>query len=157
LTLDPLPNSMLCCNMNQGTRGKIKLLICWISIKQDNHELATESDWNALTVDVFNDFRLQAKIVDPSVANNSNTLNHQHNNQGANNNDLISACQELEAFKQGLKQDGALYPTFRKKHTWDNWHRSMMAQAQAHDVAEVLDGTYNLPNDEVNKALFDQK
>jgi hypothetical protein len=58
LTLDPLPNSKLCRNRNCGTRGKIKLLICWISIKQDNHELATEADWNALLVDEFNDFRL---------------------------------------------------------------------------------------------------
>jgi hypothetical protein len=84
-------------------------------------------------------------------------LNHQHHNHDANTNDLISAFHELEVFKQGLKQDGALYPTFRNKRTWDNWHCSMMALARSHDVAEVLDGTYNLPNDEVNKALFDQK
>jgi hypothetical protein len=148
--------------MNCSTKNKIRLLLCWIGTKQASRELQTEAEWNALTVDEFNDFRLHVQIVDPSTGTNISVpppyvAATPATAPATAAAELASARQELESFKRGLKRDGALYPTFRDERTWDNWHHSMMAQAQAHDVVEVLDGTYDPPDDYIHRALFDQK
>jgi hypothetical protein len=120
--------------------------------------LQTEAEWNTLTVDEFNDFCLHVQIVDPSTGTNISVpppyvAATPATAPATAASELASARQELESFKQGLKRDSALYPTFRDECTWDNWHCSMMAQARAHDVVEVLDGMYNPPKDDINRAL----
>ena len=67
-----------------------------------------------------------------------------------------TAKAELLHFKRGIKRDAALYPTLREDKNWDNWNRTLHAQARAHDVCEVLDKEYE-PKNEDELALFSQK
>ena len=67
-----------------------------------------------------------------------------------------SIKQDLLRFKRGIKRDAAIYPTLRDDKNWDNWNRSIHAQARAHDVSEVLNPDY-LPTNHDENLLFQQK
>ena len=59
-------------------------------------------------------------------------------------------------FKKGIKRDSSLYPTLKDQKHWNNWNRSVIAQAHAHDISEVFDTNY-IPSNEVEANLFQQK
>ena len=55
-----------------------------------------------------------------------------------------------------MRRDASLYATLKDNHHWNNWNRSVIAQAQAHDLKEVFIMEYVPVNDEDIK-LFDEK
>jgi len=59
-------------------------------------------------------------------------------------------------FKWGIKHDPSLFMTFKDGKQFDSWQHSTMAQAQAQDVAEILDSSY-IPNTQDEKDLFEEK
>ena len=65
------------------------------------------------------------------------------------------AADKLAEFKKGNKRDAALYPILKDHQHWNNWNRSVLAQARAHDLKEVFD-LENEPKEE-DKELFEEK
>ena len=66
------------------------------------------------------------------------------------------AVDPVANFKRGIKRDASLYPTLKDQKHWNNWNRSVIAQARAHDVSEVFDVNYS-PNNQDDIALFNEK
>jgi hypothetical protein len=59
-------------------------------------------------------------------------------------------------FKKGIKQYMSYFPTLKQDKQWDNWNRTMIAQAQAQDVLSILDPQYST-NDPTVIALFQEQ
>jgi len=59
-------------------------------------------------------------------------------------------------FKKGIKRDASLYPVLKDQRQWNNWQRSMLAQAHAHDIQDVFDPGYE-PQDDEQERLFTEK
>ena len=62
----------------------------------------------------------------------------------------------VSAFRKGIKRDSSNFPDFTHERQWDNFHRGLLAEAYAQDVADVLDPTY-APRSREDAALFDLK
>ena len=100
----------------------------------DNGGQALDKDgWAAVTVDGFRQFRATLDFYNEN--RNVADATPPTDSQASNN----SPKMELLHFKRGIKRDAAIYPTLREDKNWDNWNRSLHAQARAHDVCEVLD------------------
>ena len=59
-------------------------------------------------------------------------------------------------FKKGIKRDASVYPTLKEQSHFNNWNRSVIAQARAHDISEVFDLNYS-PTTAEDIELFTQK
>ena len=59
-------------------------------------------------------------------------------------------------FKKGIKRDASVYPTLKEQSHFNNWNRSVIAQARAHDSSEVFDLNYS-PTTAEDIELFTQK
>ena len=46
-------------------------------------------------------------------------------------------------FHKGIKCNPSLFPTLKDEKQWDQWHCSMVANARAQDVANILNTAYN--------------
>jgi hypothetical protein len=73
----------------------------------------------------------------------------------------LSTTRELSTLRQIQERDkarrsAALYPVLKDNKHWNNWNCSVLAQAQAHDLKEIFDTTYQLSNKE-EKKLFREK
>ena len=45
-------------------------------------------------------------------------------------------------FKRSIKRDASLYPNLKDHRQWNNWKRTVLAQAHAHDIQDVFDPNY---------------
>ena len=63
------------------------------------------------------------------------------------------ATTPLDNFKRSIKRDPSAYPTIKDHAKWDNWNRSLIAQARVDDVSDILDPTY-IPITDTDKDLF---
>ena len=69
---------------------------------------------------------------------------------------MPKAVDLVAEFKKGIKRDASLYPVLKDQRHWNNWQRSVLAQAHAHDIQEVFDTEYYPLGDEQEK-LFSEK
>ncbi len=147
--------------LNRGNKNLVRQLLAWlVSLRRNNNnERLTVEELLALQVGDFDDFRVDNVAFDapanpainPAVQGQAQNAHVQHVNH-----QLDPVRQELESFKRGVKRDPAVYPTLREDKMWDNWNRSLQAQARAHDVQEILDGDY-VPVGDLAVQLFQQK
>jgi len=54
----------------------------------------------------------------------------------------------LSNFKKGVKRDASVFNVLKDPKQWDSWHWSILAQAWAPDVSDVLNLSYKLPTGE---------
>jgi hypothetical protein len=59
----------------------------------------------------------------------------------------------VSLFKKGIKHDPSIFPILKDEKQADDWKPSMMLNADAQDVANVLDPTYS-PSTAAEQALF---
>jgi hypothetical protein len=59
-------------------------------------------------------------------------------------------------FKKGIKRDPASFTVMKDNKQWDSVHRTLKAQTNYQDVADVLDPSY-VPKSAEDIALFDEK
>jgi hypothetical protein len=45
-------------------------------------------------------------------------------------------------FKKGIKRDANMFPTLKQDKQWDNWQRTVITQARAQDLNDVLDPNF---------------
>lgn len=116
-------------------------------------------DWNAVTMEDYENFRANPAATNylsgPSVApayrkNTPTTTNSTKSSSYSSSSDPISS------FKKGIKRDPSNFPELVQDKQWDNFHRSMTAEAYAQDVADILDPAY-IPPDDTAKELFTLK
>jgi hypothetical protein len=137
-------------DLDNGNKGLIRLFLQWYQIlyEENDHEPLTAEQWMKVDGALFEEFRLTPAAIRPcstGVNNVSNTTNGKQTNAVAD-------------FKKGIKRDAAVYPMLKDQKHWDAWNRSLITQASAHDVSEVLDPSYVPPrNDPEAEELFKQK
>ena len=61
-----------------------------------------------------------------------------------------------ESFRRGIKREIAIFPTLKDEKLNDKWHRSMMTQARAQGVDDVLDLAF-VPRSLEDRELFAEK
>jgi len=68
----------------------------------------------------------------------------------------IAAAYGVSDFKRGIRRDTNAYPVLNDNKYFNNWNRSVISQARAHDVSDVFDTGYT-PETEEEKQLFKAK
>ncbi|KAL7563652.1 hypothetical protein ACA910_013388 [Epithemia clementina (nom. ined.)] len=63
----------------------------------------------------------------------------------------------LDAFKRGIKQDPAAYPTLKDEKYYDHFFCSFSITAKSHDCDEILNKFYIPPGDPESQELFQRK
>ena len=86
------------------------------------------NDWTSVTRDEFQDFRrrwvwLRSTPRQPGVA-------------------PTIATNQLANFEKGIKRDLSAFPTLTDIKRWDGYERSLMIQAHAQGVSDVMDPTF---------------
>ena len=129
--------------LNEGYKNLIIWFIRWVhhKVALNNGQRLTKEQWYGLEQDEFDDYRMNhGKVTTtPTVMTTSTT----------------KTTDPVTEFKKGIKRDSSLYPTLKDQKHWNNWNRSVITQARAHDISEVFDTSYTpIPGEE---ALFEQK
>jgi hypothetical protein len=68
----------------------------------------------------------------------------------------IAAAYGVSDFKRGIRRDTNAYPVLNDAKHFNNWNRSVISQARAHDVSDVFDTSYT-PETEDEMQLFKAK
>ena len=76
--------------------------------------------------------------------------------RGATTQQNVRIVDPVAEFKKGTRRDASLYPNLKDNCHWNNWNRSVLAQAQAHDLKEVFNVNY-VPETDKDIKLFDEK
>ena len=128
----------------KGYAGLLRAFQAFVRHKRDTGTALTDSTWESLEADDFNEFRLGPDFytggnTPPAVLSSFQTLSD-----------------PLKDFRRGIKRDINQFTALKDDGAWDNWHRATTAQACAQDVSEILDMTYQPPGPS-EAMLFDEK
>jgi hypothetical protein len=121
-----------------------KLLECFL--RYTKHRMVQGNpitDWTTVTQEEFDDFRSStAWLIAGPPTGGATTAPRTRD--------------PVQDFKKGIKRDPSNFTSLKDEKQWDNWKRTMLAQATAQDVAEVLDPTY-APTSIDDTRLFAEK
>jgi len=134
--------------INIGDRNLIRLFQSWIRqkiVNSDNEPLDL-SDWNDLTQQDFDVYRISAGATS-STAGIPLALRTRSS---------IAAAYGVSDFKRGICRNTNAYPVLTDDKHFNNWNRSVISQARAHNVSDVFDTGYT-PETEEEKQLFKAK
>ena len=137
-------------DLDTGNKNLIRLFLGWYHtlLEKNGYEPLNETQWMATEGKDFNNYRERLPIPRPPTSSSVPS------NAGTNGRQVDAVAE----FKKGIKRDAAIYPMLKDQKHWDAWNRSLVTQAKAHDVHEVLDLSYAPPDgDQEAKDLFDQK
>ncbi|MEL7196229.1 MAG: reverse transcriptase domain-containing protein [Bacteroidota bacterium] len=114
-------------------------------------------DWMSVTMENYEDFRASPAATQytsgPNVAPAYRKITTTKPSSNYNN-----SSDPVSSFKKGIKRDPSNFPDLVQDKQWDNFHRSMTAEAYAQDVADILDPAYIPdPNDTSAQELFQLK
>ena len=150
-------------------KGHMMLLCCLRGFyewrKTTGHPIRDPIDWTTVTKEEFNDFRLgddwtriRANPVPPDPSLHVTTTPGGSvpspmatSRSSTTGNSTRSA---LSDFQRGIKRDPALFTTFKDDSRWEAYHRTLLSQARAQGVENVLDKSYK-PTTPEEIALFD--
>jgi len=134
--------------INIGDRNLIRLFQSWIQqkIADSDNEPLDLSDWNDLTQQNFDVYRISAGATS-LTADIPLALRTRSS---------IAAAYGVSDFKRGIRRDTNAYPVLNDAKHFNNWNRSVISQARAHDVSDVFDTGYT-PETEEEKQLFKAK
>jgi hypothetical protein len=103
--------------------------------------------WQEVTVADYKAFTAMLGMGQITISTPTPTLHQPSNHR---------VIDKVAEFKKGTKRDAALYPTLKDNRHWNNWNRSVLAQAYAHDLKEFFDPSYK-PDGEDEKELLKKK
>jgi hypothetical protein len=137
-------------NLSIGHCNRLKWFIRWAEtlwIENDKVPLSLQQ-WRDAPLEGYNDYRISnggSYVTTPPPP-------------AAVPQQATRRIDVLSEFKKGIKRDPQAYPVLKEQKFWNNWNRSVIAQARAHDISEVFDLNYRYPlNDPDAMLLFDQK
>jgi len=146
---DPIPRLT---NVNAGHRGLIRQFQAWIvflGVRSGGGTLTLE-EYENLSPDAFDDFRISNATT--STQGTLPTVG-----SGASPRPAVStATYTAHDFKKSIRRDTNAYPVLKDDKHWNNWNRSVISQARAHDVSDVFDRTY-VPSTIDGATLFKEK
>jgi hypothetical protein len=146
---DPIPRLT---NVNASHRGFIRQFQAWIvflGVRSGGGTLTLE-EYENLSPDAFDDFRISNATT--STQGTLPTVG-----SGASPRPAVStATYTAHDFKKSIRSDTNAYPVLKDDKHWNNWNRSVISQARAHDVSDVFDRTY-VPSTIDGATLFKEK
>jgi len=146
---DPIPRLT---KVNAGHRGLIRQFQAWIvflGVRSGGGTLTLE-EYENLSPDAFDDFRISNATT--STQGTLPTVG-----SGASPRPAVStATYTAHDFKRSIRRDTNAYPVLKDDKHWNNWNRSVISQARAHDVSDVFDRTY-VPSTIDDATLFKEK
>ena len=135
------------CTITRGHAGLLKAFCAYFKHRRENGNPITDTTWTTLTTEEFDEFR-----VGDFYAYRTATIPY----QGAGSGGIGGIPVPVREFRRGIRRDITQFIALKDDGAWDNWHRSLVAQARAQDVAEVINPAYK-PNTSAEKQLFDEK
>ena len=115
------------------------------------NEFNAIDDWSKITKDEFDDFR-----INPDYTLHPPVPKYSQKHLTSKPQSSTPSLSSVDFFKRGIKRDPSLFPALKDERFNEQWHRSMVTQARAQDVSEVLDPLYvPLTTDDLN--LFNEK
>jgi len=110
----------------------------------------TLEEYENLSPDAFHDFRISSATT--STQGTLPTVG-----SGASPRPAVStATYTAHDFKKSICRDTNAYPVLKDDKHWNNWNRSVISQARAHDVSDVFEPTY-VPSTIDGATLFKEK
>ena len=111
-----------------GQRVPLKSLVKWCKhlLGEKGVTYLTDEQWKETSAVDYKLFTATLGISQITVMTPPTT-----NDQQFNNHRVIDKVAE---FKKGTKRGAALYPTLNDNRHWNNWNRSVLAQAHSHDL-----------------------
>ena len=119
------------------SRGLIRQFQAWIvflGVRSGGGTLTLEECEN-LSPDAFDDFR-----ISNATTRNQGTL-PTVGSVASPRPDVSTATYTAHDFKKSIRRDTNAYPVLQDDKHWNNWNRSVILQARAHDVSDVFDRT----------------
>ena len=155
------------------SKGHMILLCCLRGFYEwrnaTGHSLRDPTAWTTVTREEFNDFRLgddwtriRANPVPPNPSSLHVTTTPGGSvpspmaTSGSSTSGSSSTRSALSDFKRGIKRDPALFATFKDDSRWEAYHRTLLSQASAQGVENVLDKSYK-PRTPDEADLFDEQ
>ena len=128
--------------LSRGNIGLLKTFKAFVASSGDNHDPINDSNWNTVTPDAFDSFRISPAYI-----------------RSSSNAPVTTAPKPIDLvreFKRGIKRDISQFIPLKDDGAWDNWNRATIAQAFAQDVDNVLDPSYT-PSNLSERELFAEK
>lgn len=118
-------------DLNRGLTKRLQYLLRFTHRMtiENNNIVPPAVDWMNITRNQFLNYCASCPPVNPNMIPRQNA---------GTNQDQAS----LAAYRKGVKRDPSLFPVLKDLRQFDNWNRSMIAQAKAQDVSEVFDRHY---------------
>jgi hypothetical protein len=133
--------------LQKGGVGLLKTFKQFVAYHNNQGQPIGENDWVNITCSEFNTFCISNANNPYPVA----TISAQPTTTRT-----APAIDLVRDFKRGIKRDPSQFPILKDDASWDNWNRSTKAQANAQDIADVLDHMYT-PSTPDLIALFIEK
>ena len=120
------------------------------------------NNWDTLVREDFQNFSISSLNDDnPKAPNKSMTI------AGINIDDSYNASPDLSyktkrtpdllrEFKKGIKRDPNLFPVLTRESGWDNFHQSLIIEAKAQDLEDVINPSFTPKSDDESKP-FNEK
>jgi hypothetical protein len=133
-----------------GQRNRVRLFKAWIGSMANLTGLMslTTDQWNELTQEDFDSFRTSSSAIGYNPVTPAPVA------RGAAGTGTYTYG--LNDFRKGIRRDSSVYPTLKDDKHFNNWNRSVLSQARAHDVSDVFDSTF-VPSTSESVLLFKAK
>jgi hypothetical protein len=133
-----------------GQRNRVRLFKAWIgSIASLSGQMSLTTDqWNELTQEDFDSFRTSSSAIGYNPVAQAPTP------RGAAGTGTYTYG--LNDFRKGIRRDSSVYPVFKDDKHFNNWNRSVLSQARAHDVSDVFNSRF-VPSTAESILLFKAK
>ena len=122
----------------------IKVLIWYVYWLHQTEFKGQNVIWSKLTRPHYNDFRTKQYRVESFVPNPADDRGNRH------------IVDHLRKWKRGIRRDPSAYPVLTDEKQWDNWARTVEAEANLQHVHDVLDPTYR-PTTRADIAIFKEQ
>lgn len=132
-------------HIHAGDRGLLRQLQAWlvfVRLLNLGGQPLTLEDYEELDADVFDEFRISNAVTNANNRSNqvsSSSSSNTASTPGSNSSSRYSAHHN---FKKSIRRDSNVYPVLKDDKHYNNWNRSVISQARAHDVIDVFDSDY---------------
>jgi hypothetical protein len=144
---DPTDTSMT--PLNGGSKRKIEIFLSYYRYREACMDGTAPIDvaWDQIAEEDFDAYCLKVGLVGlmPITVTTTATT--------AKSTTSAPVLSEVESFKRGIKRDLSAFPPLKDEKFHDSWHRSILTQARAQDIDDVLNTTYK-PNTTADAELF---
>jgi hypothetical protein len=142
--------------LGKGYQSLIRCFNAFVVTKYDEGT-PVHGDWQNLVIKAdFQDFRVIGMAKYVAQAATASTTTTAGGLSGSSSQFAPKAHDLVFEFKKGIKRDPASFTVMKDNKQWDSVHRTLIAQTNYQDVADVLDPAY-VPKTVEEISLFEEK